>query len=166
MNIKEMRFARYLLAMILIIEGLWFFAVWAVSHKTPYAAAVGTVLLPLAALLCNLIPPEKRMICTGNDLKFLNDLGRGAFFGTASFAVMMLLGLWKYLSPAFVKNALFYVLIGQFALHVFAILILGSLVVLAPKDARKKPLKLAVAIYLISTLMQMVVFPETLKIIG
>ena len=166
MKFREMRFARYLLTMILLLEGLWFFAVWLVSHKTPYAAAAGTVLLPLASLLCKLIPPEKRALCTGNDLKFLNDLGKGAFFGTAAFAVMMLLGVWKYLSAGFVKNALFYVLIGQFALHVFAILILGTLVVLAPGNARKKPLKLAAAIYIISTLMQMVVFPETLKIIG
>ena len=69
------------------------------------------------------------------------------------------------MSKTFVENALFYLLIGQFALHVFAILILTDLVLLAPADARKKPLKLAVAIYLASTLMQVVVFPETLKII-
>ena len=166
MNIKDLRFARYLLIMLLITEGLWFFAVWAVSHKTPFAAVVGTILLPLASLLCKLIPQEKRAICTGDDLKFLNDLGRGAFFGTAAFTVMILFGVWKYLSPTFVSHVLFYVLIGQFALHVFAILIFGSLVVLAPADSRKKPLKLAVTIYIISTIMQMVVFPETLKIIG
>lgn len=165
MFFKENRFARYMLILTLITEVLWFFLVWILSFKTPLAALICTLLLPLAAFPSLLIPAEKRSLCSSADLKLLNDLGRGAFFATAAFTVMMLLGLWKYMSKTFVENALFYLLIGQFALHVFAILILTDLVLLAPADARKKPLKLAVAIYLASTLMQVVVFPETLKII-
>ena len=55
---------------------------------------------------------------------------------------------------------------GQFALHVFAVLIFTALAVLAPRDARKKPVKLAAAIYIISTLMQLIVFPETMLLIS
>lgn len=166
MFFKENRFACYMLTITLITEALWFFLVWVLSFRTPFAGFACTLLLPLAALPSLCIPPEKRSLCTAGDLKLLNDLGRGAFFATAAFTVMMMVGLWKYMSKTFVENALFYLLIGQFALHVFAILILTDLVLLAPKEARKKPLKLAVAIYIISTLMQMVVFPETLKIIS
>ena len=166
MFFKENRFARYILTITLITEALWFFLVWILSFKTQLAAVFCTLLLPLASLLCLLMPPEKRSLCTAKDLKLLNDLGRGAFFATAAFTIMMLLGLWKYMSKTFVEYALFYLLIGQFALHVFAILILTDLALLAPKEARKKPLKLAIAIYITSTLMQIIVFPETLKIIS
>ena len=118
------------------------------------------------AFFFRLIPEDKRHLCTEKDLKTLNDLARGAFFATAAFTVMVLLGVCKYLSADFVKNFLFYVLMGQFVLHVFAVLVFTALAVLAPTGARKKPIKLAVGIYAVSTIMQMVVFPEVLLLIG
>lgn len=166
MNIKDLHFARYILMMICILEILWFFLVWVLSFKTQSAAVTGTFLLPALAFFFRLIPEEKRMLCTEKDLKILNDLARGAFFATAAFTVMVLLGVCKYLSADFVKNFLFYVLIGQFVLHVFAVLVFSALAVLAPTGARKKPIKLAVGIYAVSTMMQMVVFPEVMLIIN
>ena len=166
MNIKDLHFARYILMMICILEILWFFLVWVLSFKTQSAAVTGTFLLPALAFFFRLIPEEKRMLCTEKDLKILNDLARGAFFATAAFTVMVLLGVCKYLSADFVKNFLFYVLIGQFVLHVFAVLVFSALAVLAPTGARKKPIKLAVGIYAVSTMMQMVVFPEVMLIMN
>ncbi len=166
MFLKNLPFARYLLILVILLECVWFFAVWALMFKTQTAAIAGTLLLPVSALLFRLIPPEKRALCAGADLKLLNDLARGAFFATAAFTVMVLFGVCKYLSADFVKNYLFYVLMGQFALHVFAVLIFTALAVLAPRDARKKPVKLAAAIYIISTLMQLIVFPETMLLIS
>ena len=164
MELRNVHFAKYILITTLLLEFVWFFLVWALMYKTQWAGVVCTLLLPALALLYCRIPAEKRELCTAKDLKLLNDLARGAFFATAAFAVMMLLGVWKYLSADFVKNCLFSVLIAQFALHVFAILLFSVLAVLAPKNARKKPIKLAVAIYVVSTLMQLIVFPETLMI--
>lgn len=166
MNIKDLHFARYILMTICILEILWFFLVWVLSFKTQSAAVTGTFLLPALAFFFRLIPEEKRMLCTEKDLKILNDLARGAFFATAAFTVMVLLGVCKYLSADFVKNFLFYVLMGQFVLHVFAVLVFSALAVLAPTGARKKPIKLAVGIYAVSTMMQMVVFPEVMLIIN
>ena len=166
MNIKDLHFARYILMMICILEILWFFLVWVLSFKTQSAAVTGTFLLPALAFFFRLIPEEKRMLCTEKDLKILNDLARGAFFATAAFTVRVLLGVCKYLSADFVKNFLFYVLMGQFVLHVFAVLVFSALAVLAPTGARKKPIKLAVGIYAVSTMMQMVVFPEVMLIIN
>ena len=166
MSIRDLHFARYILMMICILEILWFFLVWVLSFKTQSAAVTGTFLLPALAFFFRLIPEEKRMLCTEKDLKILNDLARGAFFATAAFTVMVLLGVCKYLSADFVKGFLFYVLIGQFVLHVFAVLVFSALAVLAPTGARKKPIKLAVGIYAVSTMMQMVVFPEVMLIIN
>lgn len=166
MSIRDLHFARYILMMTCIMETLWFFLVWILSFKTPSAAITGTFLLPALAFFFRLIPEDKRHLCTEKDLKTLNDLARGAFFATAAFTVMVLLGVCKYLSADFVKNFLFYVLMGQFVLHVFAVLVFTALAVLAPTGARKKPIKLAVGIYAVSTIMQMVVFPEVLLLIG
>ena len=120
MSIRDLHFAKYILTMTCIMGALWFFLVWLLSFKTPSAAVTGTFLLPALAFFFRLIPEEKRMLCTEKDLKTLNDLARGAFFATAAFTVMVLLGVCKYLSADFVKNFLFYVLMGQFVLHVFA----------------------------------------------
>ena len=166
MSIRDLHFARYILMMTCIMETLWFFLVWVLSFKTPSAAITGIFLLPALAFFFRLIPEDKRHLCTEKDLKTLNDLARGAFFATAAFTVMVLLGVCKYLSADFVKNFLFYVLMGQFVLHVFAVLVFTALAVLAPTGARKKPIKLAVGIYAVSTIMQMVVFPETMSLIS
>ena len=163
---KNTPFARYMLLITLLLEGVWFFLTWALMFKSSKAWLASTILLPVVALIFHFTPAEKRSLCTGKDLKLLNDLARGAFFATASFTVMILLGICKYLSANLIKNYLFYVLIGQFALHVFAVLTFTALAVLAPPDARKKPIKLAIAIYIVSTLMQLIVFPETMTVIG
>ena len=163
---KNYQFARYMILVTLLIEGVWFFLTWALMFKSRSAGIACTVMLPAAALLFCFTPAEKRAWETEKDLKLLNDLARGAFFATASFTVMILLGICKYLSVNLVKNYLFYILIAQFALHVFAVLTFTALAVLAPGSARKKPLKLAIAIYITSTLMQLIVFPETMMAIA
>ena len=165
MILKNSPFARYMLTVTLLIEAVWFFLTWVLTFKFRTAGVACTVILPAAALFFYFMPKEKRSLCAEKDLKLLNDLARGAFFATASFTVMILLGICKYLSVNLVKNYLFYILMAQFALHVFAVLTFTALAVLAPKGSRKKPIKLAVAIYLASTLMQLIVFPETMQVI-
>ena len=165
MILKNSPFARYMLTVTLLIEAVWFFLTWALMFKFRTAGVACTVILPAVALFFYFTPEEKRSLCAEKDLKLLNDLARGAFFATASFTVMILLGICKYLSVNLVKNYLFYILMAQFALHVFAVLTFTALAVLAPKGARKKPIKLAAAIYIISTLMQIIVFPETMQVI-
>lgn len=166
MILKNSPFARYMLTVTLLLEAVWFFMTWALMFKFRTAGVACTIILPAAALFFCFTPEEKRSLCAEKDLKLLNDLARGAFFATASFTVMILLGICKYLSVNMIKSYLFYILMAQFALHVFAVLTFTALAVLAPKGSRKKPIKLAVAIYLASTLMQLIVFPETMMVIS
>lgn len=166
MDFKNCRFARYVISITLLLEGIWFFFVWMWSMKFSSAAVIAAILLPVCSLVFLSVPPEKRAICTEKDLKLLNDMARCAFFIPAAYAVMMLLGAGRYLSDNFIETFLIYILLGQFALHVFAVLIFSALAVLAPREARKKPIRLAAAIYVVSTVMQMIIFPETVMLLS
>lgn len=161
---KKYFFTWNFLAIALLTELLWFFLLWILMQYTRNAAVIMTFTLPVAGAVYLFLPQERRDRCTATDLKIIKNIARIAFVCTALFAGLMLTGLWKYLPDEFLKKGLFYLLLAQFALHVFAMIAFTGLALLAPKEHRRKPLQLVLAIYIISTLMQLTVFPATLMI--
>lgn len=164
---KKYFFTWNFLAIALLTELLWFFLLWILMQYTRNAMVIMTFTLPVVGAVYLFLPQERRDRCTAADLKIIKNIARIAFGCTALFAGLMLSGLYKHLPQEFVieQQGLFYLLLAQFALHVFAMISFTGLALLAPKEQRRKPLQLVLAIYIISTLMQLTVFPATLMIL-
>ena len=164
-SIKERRFFWLIMATTGLQTVLWFFAVWIASRYVDNAVIYGAFLLPAMALPICVLPQERRAWCTELDLKMLSYTGRGVLGFTAVFAALVLTPLWHILPQDFLDHGLFRMLIGQFALHVFGVILFANIALLAPKDARKKPLRLAFIIYLVSTIMQFMTFSATMTLL-
>ena len=162
---KKYRFTFNFLAIAVLLEVLWFFVTvtWLFIGKYALAGFLMTLALPAVGLVYMLLPEEKRALCTEKDLKVLNLIARIAFGITALFAAFVLSGMHLHLPQSFLDRLL-YVYLAQFLLHVFAIISFTGLAVLPPKGYRKKPALLLLAIYLVSTFMQMMVFPAVVMI--
>jgi len=165
-EIKERRFFWLIMAITVLLTILWFFAVWLVSRSVHNAVIYATVLLPVWALPICCLPPERRALCTELDLKMLNFTGRAALGFTAVFAAMVLTPLWRILPQEFLSGGLFRMMIGQFVLHVFAVILFASIALLAPKGSRKKPLRLALGIHIVCTIMQMMIFSAVITLLS
>ena len=161
---QKYRFTFNFLAIAVLLEVLWFFVTWLLIEKHSLAGFLMLLALPAAGAVYLLLPAEKRERCTAADLKILNLISRIAFGITALFAAFVLSGMHFHLPDALLDKALWYALWVQFALHVFAIITFTGLAVLPPKGYRKKPALLLLAIYLVSTFMQILVFPAALMI--
>ena len=163
---QKYRFTFNFLAIAVLLEVLWFFVTltWLFIGKYALAGFLMTLALPAAGAVYLLLPAEKRERCTAADLKILNLISRIAFGITALFGAFVLSGMHLHLPTALLNEPLWYALWVQFALHVFAIITFTGLAVLPPKGYRKKPALLLLAIYLVSTFMQIMVFPAVVKI--
>ena len=161
---KKYRFTFNFLAITVLLEVLWCFVVWLWIPRFFLAGLVMTLALPAVGLVYLLLPEEKRALCTEKDLKVLNLIARIAFGITALFAGFVLSGMHHHLPESFLDKGLFYALLVQFLLHIFAIIVFSGLAVLPPKGYRKKPALLLLGIYLVSTLMQILVFPAVLML--
>ena len=161
---KKYRFTFNFLAIAVLLEVLWCFVAWLWMPRFFAAGLIMTLALPAVGLVYMLLPEEKRALCTEKDLKVLNLIARIAFGITALFGAFVLSGMHLHLPTALLNEPLWYALWVQFALHVFAIITFTGLAVLPPKGYRKKPALLLLAIYLVSTFMQMMVFPAVVKI--
>ena len=161
---KKYRFTFNFLAIAVLLEVLWCFVAWLWMPRFFAAGLIMTLALPAVGLVYMLLPEEKRALCTEKDLKVLNLIARIAFGITALFGAFVLSGMHLHLPDALLDKPLWYALWVQFALHVFAIITFTGLAVLPPKGYRKKPALLLLAIYLVSTFMQMMVFPAVVKI--
>jgi hypothetical protein len=161
---QKYRFTFNFLAIAVLLEVLWFFVTWLLIEKYDLAGFLMTLALPAAGAVYLLLPAEKRERCTAADLKILNLISRIALGITALFAAFVLSGMHLHLPTALLNEPLWYALWLQFALHVFAIITFTGLAVLPPKGYRKKPALLLLAIYLVSTFMQIMVFPAVVKV--
>ena len=153
---KKYRFTFNFLAIAVLLEVLWCFAVWLWMRSFFLAGLVMTLALPAVGLVYLLLPEEKRALCTEKDLKILNLIARIAFGITALSACFVLSGMHMHMPQSFLDR-LSYILLAQFLLHVFAVISFSGLAVLPPKGHRKKPALLLLGIYLVSTFMQMLV---------
>ena len=159
---KKYRFTFNFLAIAVLLEVLWVFVAWLWMRSFFLAGLIMTLALPAVGLVYFLLPEEKRSLCTAADLKVLNLIARIAFGITALFAGFVLSGMHLHLPEIFLNRGLFYALLVQFLLHIFAIISFSGLAVMPPKGYRKKPALLLLGIYLVSTLMQILVFPAVL----
>ena len=166
MKIYEIRFTFYALAVVLLLCMMWGFAVWLGSFFTVYAVVGGALLIPLFGAVAQMVPEEKRNICTQKDLKILNNIARTAFAVMVALAVAVMFKV-----PAFpaIQNSVGFVApktfvlcwgIAEFILHLFALLMFYFIAWQAPKDQRKKPMLLANGIFLCSTFLQISVMAE------
>lgn len=160
---KKYRFTFNFLAIAVLLEVLWCFVAWLWMPRFFAAGLVMTLALPAVGLVYLLLPEEKRALCTEKDLKVLNLIARIAFGITALSACFVLSGMHLHLPQSFLDRLL-YVYLAQFLLHVFAVISFSGLAVLPPKGYRQKPALLLLGIYLVSTLMQILVFPEVLML--